>query len=149
MKPLTASLVDTDVFSLVYVNKSSTDIRVAGWKLHLTGRRVLISFQTRAEALSGARSAGWGNTRMSRLMDILDRMPTINIDDDVVDAYATLAADCRRIGHALQGKRHSGDRWIAACAIAKGLELVAGDTIYSGAPELDLFTATSNGGVVL
>ena len=41
---------------------------------------------------------------MSRLMDILDRMPTINTDDDVVDAYATLAADCRRIGHALQGK---------------------------------------------
>lgn len=148
MKPLTASLVDTDVFSLVFVNNSSADARVRGWKLHLTGRRVLISFQTRAEALLGARSAGWGTTRMTRLINILDRMPTINTDDDVIGAYATLAADCRRIGHALQGKEHSGDRWIAACAIAKGLELVAGDAIYSGAPNLDLFTATNNDDVV-
>ncbi|MEZ5132994.1 MAG: PIN domain nuclease [Mycobacterium sp.] len=148
MKPLTASLVDTDVFSLVYVKKSSADTRVPGWKLHLTSRRVLISFQTRAEVLSGARSAGWGNTRMTQLMDILDRMPTIYSDDDVVDAYATLGADCRRIGHALHGREHSGDRWIAACAIAKGLQLVAGDAIYNGAPNLDLFNSTSNGDVV-
>lgn len=74
MRPLTASLVDTDVFSLVYVSKSSNDSRVAAWKQHLTGRRVLISFQTRAEALSGARSRDWGATRMSHLMDILGCM---------------------------------------------------------------------------
>lgn len=99
MKPLTASLVDTDVFSLVFVNNSSADARVRGWKLHLTGRRVLISFQTRAEALLGARSAGWGTTRMTRLINILDRMPTINTDDDVIGAYATLVTALAEIPH--------------------------------------------------
>lgn len=99
----------------------------------------MISFQTRAEVLAGARSQGWGERRMEELLGVLNRMPTIYSDDEVVDAFAELVAECRRTGHALQAKEHSGDRWIAACAIAKNLELVAGDGIYRDAPSLALF----------
>lgn len=56
----------------------------------------------------------------------------------MIDAYAALFAECRRLGHALNGKAHIGDRWIAACAIAKCLPLLAGYGIYLSAPNLDL-----------
>jgi predicted nucleic acid-binding protein len=133
-----ASIVDTDVFSLVYVNRCSNDERVQRWREHLAGRRVLISFQTRAEVLAGAESRGWGEYRMEKLLGVLNRMPTIYSDAEVADAYAELVAECRRAGHALHAKQHAGDRWIAACAIAKNLELVAGDGIYRDAPNLSL-----------
>ncbi|WP_239988200.1 PIN domain-containing protein [Mycobacterium kansasii] len=129
-------MVDTDVFSLMYLRRANNDSRVAGWREYLTGRRVLISFQTRAEVLVGARSAQWGGRRMAETIEILDRTPTIRPDNEVVDAYAELAAECRRIGHGLQAREHTGDRWVAACAIAKRLDLLAGDAIYQGAPNL-------------
>jgi predicted nucleic acid-binding protein len=131
-----ATVVDTDVFSLIYVRRADRDPRVDGWREYLTGRRVLISFQTRAEVLAGARSAQWGERKMDKTIEILDCTPTIRPDDEVVDAYAELASECRRLGHGLHGREHTGDRWVAACAIAKRLELLAGDTIYRGAPNL-------------
>lgn len=69
-------------------------------------------------------------------IETLDRTPTIRPDNEVVDAYAALVADCRRLGHALHNREHTGDRWVAACAIAKQFDLLAGDTIYRGAPNL-------------
>lgn len=42
------TLVDSDVFSLLYVRRASMDARVAGWQEYLGGRRVLVSFQTHA-----------------------------------------------------------------------------------------------------
>jgi len=72
---LGAAVVDTDVFSLMYVRRANSDLRVAGWREYLTGRRVLISFQTRAEVLVGARSAQWGGRRMAEAIEILDRTP--------------------------------------------------------------------------
>lgn len=132
------TLVDSDVFSLLYVRRTSTDHRVAGWQKYLVGRRVLVSFQTRAEVLAGAYGAGWGQRRLDGLRQILAGAPTIDSDDDVVEAYARLTIECKRMGHALQDKIHTGDRWIAACAIAKDIELLAGDGIFQNAPDLTL-----------
>lgn len=136
MRRVEATVVDSDVFSLLYVIPSGADPRVQGWREFLADRRVVIAFQTRAEVLSGARNAGLGPQRMTQVINVLDRTPTIHSDDDVVDAYAALTADCRKAGHALHDKVHTGDRWVAACAIAKQLELLAGDQIYRGAPNL-------------
>ncbi|WP_297847293.1 PIN domain-containing protein [Mycobacterium sp.] len=136
MKQAAAALVDTDVFSVMYLRRANSDSRAAGWREYLIGRRVLISFQTRAEVLAGARSAQWGHRRMAEMIEILDRTPTIRPDNEVVDAYAELAAECRRLGHGLHAREHTGDRWVAACAIAKRLDLLAGDEIYRGAPNL-------------
>ena len=63
-------------------------------------------------------------------------MPPASSEHEVIDAYATLTAECRAAGHALHEKVHTGDRWIAACAVAKDFELLAGDRIYSGAPRV-------------
>lgn len=138
MTALMATVVDTDVFSVLYVHRNSNDPRAVRWREQLTGRRVLISFQTRAEVLAGALTAGWGNRRLGETRDILDRTPTIRPDNEVIDAYAALVAECRRAGHGLQDPRHAGDRWVAACAIAKNLDLLAGDGIYLNAPNLIL-----------
>lgn len=138
MSELQAAVVDTDAFSHLFVRRQSTDPRVPGWRQLLTGRRVIISFQTRAELLGGAVAGGWGERRVVDLHQILDRTPTIRSDDEVIDAYANLFTECRRIGHALHSKEHTADRWIAACAIAKDVALLAGDRIYHGAPVLSL-----------
>jgi len=41
---------------------------------------------------------------------------------------------------ALHAKIHTADRWVAACAVAKGLPLLSGDGIYQGAPGVSLLT---------
>ncbi|BBZ32592.1 PIN domain-containing protein [Mycolicibacterium confluentis] len=132
------AIVDTDVFSRVYVLPRGTEPRASTWTDELADRRVIISFQTRAEILSGARQSKWGAPRVTRLQEILARTPTIYSDSEVVDAYAVLSAECRAAGHALHEKIHTADRWIAACAIAKGLELFSGDAIFEGVPNLNV-----------
>ncbi len=97
-----------------------------------------MSFQTRAELLAGALANNWGHHQILKLHNIIDRIPAIVADDSVIATYAKFYADCRRSGHALHDKKHTGDRWIAACAIAYGLELLAGDKIYANAPGLSL-----------
>jgi predicted nucleic acid-binding protein len=136
--PLMAAVVDTDVYSLLYVRKDSPDPRVPGWRKRLVGRRVLTTFQTRAEVLALASANAWGGRRAGELRAQLDRTATIGVDDSVIEAYATLVAECRRVGHALQQKQHTADRWIAACAIAKDVELLAGDGIFADTPGLRL-----------
>lgn len=96
-----ATVVDTDVLSILYVHKTSADPRAAEWRAQLTSHRVLISLQTRAEVLEGALTAGWGDRRFGDLRGLLKRMPTIRPDNLVIDAYATLTASCRTSGHAL------------------------------------------------
>lgn len=138
MSNLQATMLDSDAFSLLFVRRDTADARIPGWRELLAGRRVLISFQTRAELLAGALARGWGERRTIELRGILDRTPTIGVDDGVIDANASLYAECRRRGHALHAKENTADRWVAACAIAKGTPLLAGDGIYRGAPGLSL-----------
>jgi predicted nucleic acid-binding protein len=80
----------------------------------------------------------WGERRMTSLRAQLDSTPTIRADNEVIDAHAALIAECRKIGHGLQDPKHTGDRWVAASAIAKGLPLLSGDGIYEEAPGLTL-----------
>ncbi|MGK2855483.1 MAG: PIN domain-containing protein [Microbacteriaceae bacterium] len=135
-----AVLLDTDVFSALYVTPRDLALKqghpVDDWTDVVTGYRVLISFQTRAEILFGAYYAGWGERRLGPMRERLDATPTIDEDRDVVEAFAQLKSECRKSGHALAAKEHTGDRWIAACAIAKVLPLLAKDGIYVNAPSL-------------
>lgn len=136
MSELRAALVDTDVFSLLFVRRNSVDSRLGPWRELLTGRQVLISFQTRAEALAGGLADNWGARRSTELRAVLDHMPTIGVDHEVIDAHAALYAGCRRAGRALHGERHTGDRWVAACAISREIALLSGDRIFRDAPGL-------------
>lgn len=133
-----AVLVDTDVFSVLYVLPPTADPRIPKWREILSTRRVVIAFPTRAEVLAGAYSAKWGERRIGKAVEILQNTPTVHSDDEVVAAYATLTSECRLSGQALHDRVHTSDRWIAACAIAKRLALLSGDAIYGGAPNLKL-----------
>lgn len=108
------------------------------WREALKGRRVVVTFRTSAELAAGALSSNWSARRTAQLAALLDRTPTIHSDAEVVNAYAALSAECRRAGHGLHDKVHTGDRWVAACAIAKGFDLLSGDAIFQGAPNLVL-----------
>lgn len=134
-------LIDTDIYSALYTDPDRAAKRglpVAEWRTALEGRHVLIAFQTRAEVLTGFRASNWGEKRVAEAVAKLDSAPTIPADVEVIEAFATLGAECKRIGHALWAKEHTGDRWIAACAIAKGVPLLARDGIYADAPVLQL-----------
>jgi len=133
-------VIDTDIYSALHTDPERAAKRglpVAKWKKTLAGKHVLISFQTRAEVLTGVRASNWGEKRVNEAVAKLDTAQTIPADTDVISAFATLGAECKQAGHALWAKEHTGDRWIAACAIAKGVPLLACDGIYADAPGLE------------
>lgn len=132
-------LIDTDIFSALYISPdraASRGLPIEAWRAALAGKRVVISFQTRAEVLAGFRAGGWGNRRIGEARSKLDAAPTVGVDERVIDAFATLTAGCRLEGHPLHQKIHTGDRWVAASALAHDLPLLSGDRIYRGAPGL-------------
>ena len=134
-------VLDTDVYSALYADPQRAErggLPVATWLEALAGDRVLISFQTRAEVLAGLRAGNWGDSRRQTALAKLDAVPTIPADREVIDSYAELTSLCLRAGHALHAKIHTADRWVAACAVAKGLPLFSGVGIYRGAPGLSL-----------
>lgn len=109
-----AVLLDTDVFSAVYITSKRTAEKrghpVDSWLSALEGHRVLVSFQTPAEVIAGAISANWGEKRVAALREKLDATPMIGIDKGVIEAFARLTAECKHAGHALANKIHTGDR---------------------------------------
>jgi predicted nucleic acid-binding protein len=134
-------VLDTDVYSALYTDPQRAERRglpVSRWLEALAGDRVLISFQTRAEVVAGLRAGNWGDSRRQTALAKLDAVPTIPADREVIESYAELTSLCLRAGHALHAKTHTADRWVAACAVAKGLPLLSGDGIYQGAPSLSL-----------
>jgi predicted nucleic acid-binding protein len=132
-------LIDTDVFSVVYLRRKTTDSRRDGWLRALEGRGVVIALQTRAEVLAGAFERRWGDDRVARLMATLDGAATVPPNQEVAESWARLRAARRATGHALCDKVHDGDRWVAATAVALDVPLLAGDGIYRGAPGVTLF----------
>lgn len=138
MTTLSAAVIDTDVYSVLFMRRRRRDHRRDEWVARLQGTRVVISFQTRAEVLAGAVAAGWGDQTLRDLRRQLDDTPTIHESPEVTDNYAVLTVACKNAGHPLHGKIHTGDRWVAACAITLGLKLLAGDSIYAEVPGLSL-----------
>lgn len=84
---------------------------------------------------------GWGQLRRRRLERRIAELTVVQPDDEMITMCATLRAHCTQIGHALAGKLHDGDRWIAASAMRLNVPLVSHDAIFDGAPSLQLVTA--------
>lgn len=135
-------LLDTDVFSALAIDPLAWERRgqlLDPWREALSGLSVVVSFQSRAEVLSGLRGSNWGRRRLADALATLDATPTIGADTEVIEAFATLTVKLKASGHGLHQKIHTADRWVAACAIAKGIPLFARDGIYADAPGLTLF----------
>ena len=77
--------MDTDIFSALYIDPDRAAKRglpIDAWRAQLTGARVLISFQTRAEVIAGTQIGNWGERRVSSARDRLDSVPTVPADRD-------------------------------------------------------------------
>lgn len=131
-------VVDTNVFSARFGRRGHTLFNLYGPML--AGRAVHLSFVTVAEARFGARLAGWGPPRLTRLEAELARVDVVWPDDQLTDVYADLRTACHRTGHGLAHKTHEADRWVAATALWLGLPLVAHDAIFKTVPGLQLLS---------
>lgn len=133
-----AALLDTDVFSALYIMSDGLARKrgypLADWRGALRGHRIVIAFQTRAEVRIGARYARWGEPRMEALHARLDATPTVQLDESVLEAYIALTVGARVQGRGIGQAPHVADRWIAACAIAKSPPLLSHDAIFADAP---------------
>ncbi len=120
-------VVDTSVISHIF---RQDEIGVQYREL-LVGQQTLISFQTLAERVY---SANWGQRRIEEFRSYLERYTVIWPDDDLVETYARVVADCSRTGWTIE----SADAWIAATAINLDCSLATTDADFSGVPGLVL-----------
>ncbi|MGI9003688.1 MAG: PIN domain-containing protein [Pseudonocardia sp.] len=134
--PETLAVIDTDVFSHVFVRRGSQSRR--DLRDRLIGRIPAIATQSRAELLAWPQLRGWAPDRARQLTELIDTTTTVPVTDDVVAAYVELQVSCVRSGHALGQKIHASDRWIAATAIALDRPLISSDAVFHGAPGLKL-----------
>lgn len=135
------ALVDTDVMSKVVLPGRVTGRSAAGstgWPAALLGVSVLIAVQTRVELMAWPLLRDWGEARARQLRVALDAVPTVQVSAEVQEAYAQLTATAKLAGHGIHAKEHTGDRWIAATAIAYDLPLATDDRIFRNIPDLAL-----------
>ena len=130
-------LLDTDVFSKVYVPTAKDAIGVA-WAGVLAGRTVAIAVQTEVELRAWPRLNNWSEKRAAALDARITAVPRIPANELVQAAYIDLTVWAKQEGHGIQAGIHVADRWIAATAMAYGLELAAIDAIYDGVANLSL-----------
>ena len=124
-------LLDTNIVS--YVMKAHP--LAAAYQPHLTGHVLEVSFQTVAELLEGAALAGWGPAKLATLTSTLQSLLVLHSDQAVCERWAEVRAARRAqpIGVA--------DAWIAATALAHGIELVTHNpTDFQGIPGLLVIT---------
>ncbi|MFY2858707.1 PIN domain-containing protein [Mycobacterium sp. THU-M104] len=114
------------------------------YRMLIGPRPVLLAFQTVMELRYGVLRAGWGQLRRRRLERRIAELTVVQPDDQMITTCAALRAHGTQIGHALAGKLHDGDRWIAAAAMRLGVPLVSHDGIFDGAPGLEFVTAAGD-----
>lgn len=133
-------LVDTDVFSRVFAQSPRDDIGRA-WVAALAGRTVVIAVQTEVELRVWPLLRNWGEQRTAQLLERIASVPTIQVNEIVQSEYVDLTVWAKNTGHGIGAKDHTADRWIAATALAHGLELAAIDGIYEGIEGLSRLSA--------
>ena len=80
----------------------------------------------------------WSEKRITELQDHVNSAAVLQVTEAVQDQFAILTGLLRKAGHALGAKVHTGDRWVAATALAHGLTVEAIDGIYDDVTGLRL-----------
>ncbi len=128
-------VLDTGVVSLFFGDHAAASY----YKGAINGRRAVISFQTREEALFGAIKGGWGDRRMNQLLHHLDQYETIGATPELAPISAQLRSERESAGRRL----NTADAWIAATALLLQCPLAATDDDFEGIPNLTLIRAPS------
>lgn len=138
-----AVVIDTDLYSQIVLpgrprGRERPD--ASAWREALLGHRLLIAVQTRVELLAIPHLAKqpWSEKRIAALQDHVNSAAVLQATEAVQDEFAILTGVLRTAGHALGAKVHTGDRWVAATALAHGLPVAAIDGIYDDVPGLGL-----------
>ena len=128
--PVETVVADSNLVS--YIARKSP---IADYYLpHLAGRQIVISFQTREEALFGAYLAQWGERRVNDLKLQLEQYEVSWPNPGMVDLCARLRADRRAAGREIQ----IADAWVAATALYLGCPLASHDGDFENIPGLQL-----------
>ena len=132
---LTGSRVVIDSNVMSYIARRSP---IADYYLpYLAGREVVISFQTREEALFGAYLAGWGERRVNDLKQQMDQYEVHWPDDELVGLCARLRQQRQAAGRRLE----VADAWVAATALYLECPLASHDGDFDDIPDLQLIRA--------
>lgn len=124
-------LLDTNIVSYLMNNHTLA----TAYQPHLTGFEWGISFQTLGELLEGAALANWGPVRWARLETMLARLTVLHSSEEAVFYWA----EVRTVRRAQP--MPVADCWIAATALAFGLELVTHNPAdFRGIPGLAVVT---------
>lgn len=131
-------VVDTSVASLLHPKKRRSTLR-AWYEPHLLGKALVLSFQSVAELLSWAVENRWTRKDLARLERFLSRFIIVPYDLELAKVWAAVNVHCKRRGRRLE----SGDAWIIATAIHRGLPLATHDADHLGLaiPKLKVISA--------
>lgn len=130
-------VVDTDVWSYLY--KQSSEAKL--YEPHLFGNIPVISFQTQAELLRGAISAGWGARRCQHLESRLRKYVIEHSSDALCLRWAEAIDTARRNGRPTA----PADAWIAATALHLDVPLITHNkNDFLGVDGLTIITESGN-----
>lgn len=124
-------LLDTNIVS--FIMKGHT--LAASYQPHFLGHTLAVSFQTLAELFEGGVLAGWGDAKWAALDATLAPMTVLHSDASVCEYWARVRATRRAQPMPV------ADGWIAATALAYGLDLVTHNPAdFQGVPGLVVIT---------
>jgi tRNA(fMet)-specific endonuclease VapC len=106
--------VDTNIVSF----RLRGDPLARAYRKHLAGYAVVVSFQTLAELYEWADQNNWGSAKRAALDGYIQSVTVYHSDDDLCRRWAEVRAARRTQPIA------TDDAWIAATALANGVELV-------------------------
>ncbi len=132
---MAAVVVDTDVTS--YLHKKDTRARL--FRPHLVGRDWVISFMTVAELDEWAEQHHWGQPRRERMERDLARFVVHYADRHLCRLWAEVRAGAQRKGRPID----KADAWVAATALALGVELITNNPAdYAAVDGLSVISGT-------
>ena len=130
-------LLDTSVVSLLHPKKKGSDLHKK-YAPHMYGQTLALSFQSVAELWGWAEANRWGEKARQDLDAFIRRFLVIPYDFMLAQVWARVMQASK-----LEGKRfESGDCWIAATAVHRGIPLLVHDKDFIGRsiPDLQIFT---------
>ena len=124
------AVVDTSVVSILFRDGNDAFF----YSQQLSGRRLVVSFQTIEELWFGAFKDGWGEKRKNELVRHLESYEVVWPNDQIVNICAKLRSEREKAGRRL----NTADAWIAATPIYLDCPLASHDRDFSGIPDLTL-----------